>query len=163
MSPATSAAYDRWFATADADSDGRVTGKDAVTFFQRSGLPREVLSKVWELSNTQRLGYLDKPSFHKAMELIAIAQSGKELSRESYDAARAADDGIPLPRMEGIDAETGYLDGQAPGPPGAGVQPSPSGTWAAPGASSSSAAGEAPKPSGGIFGRKQKLVPAKVR
>ena len=34
--------YDRWFQTADSDRDGRVTGGDAVTFFGRSGLPREV-------------------------------------------------------------------------------------------------------------------------
>ncbi len=29
-----------------ADSDGRLTGADAVRFFERSGLPRELLAKV---------------------------------------------------------------------------------------------------------------------
>ena len=31
---------------ATADGDGRVTGADAVAFFTKSGLPREMLSKV---------------------------------------------------------------------------------------------------------------------
>lgn len=43
---ASAAVYDRWFQIADADRDGRVTGQDAVHFFERSGLPREVLAKV---------------------------------------------------------------------------------------------------------------------
>ena len=30
-----------------ADSDGRLTGADAVRFFERSGLPRDLLAKVW--------------------------------------------------------------------------------------------------------------------
>ncbi len=29
-----------------ADHDGRLTGKDAVAFFEKSGLPREILAKV---------------------------------------------------------------------------------------------------------------------
>ena len=40
------AVYDRWFQYADQDRDGRVTGKDAVGFFERSDLSREVLFKV---------------------------------------------------------------------------------------------------------------------
>lgn len=31
---------------ASADQDGRLNGQDAVEFFQRSGLPRDILSKV---------------------------------------------------------------------------------------------------------------------
>ena len=38
--------YDAWFQFADSDRDGRVTGKDAVGFFEKSGLSREVLAKV---------------------------------------------------------------------------------------------------------------------
>lgn len=34
------AVYDKWFRVADADNDGRVTGKDAVTFFERAKLDR---------------------------------------------------------------------------------------------------------------------------
>jgi len=38
--------YKQWFAIADTDQDGRLTGADAVKFFQRSGLAREQLSRV---------------------------------------------------------------------------------------------------------------------
>lgn len=38
--------YKQWFAIADTDQDGRLTGADAVKFFQRSGLTREQLSRV---------------------------------------------------------------------------------------------------------------------
>eukprot|EP00879_Flechtneria_rotunda_P004857 GHRR01005131.1.p1 GENE.GHRR01005131.1~~GHRR01005131.1.p1 ORF type:complete len:106 (+),score=25.50 GHRR01005131.1:379-696(+) len=78
---ANAATYDKWFKVADGDQDGRVTGGDAVTFFQRSGLPKEVLAKVWDLANSQRAGFLDRLAFHKAMDLISIAQSGQDITR----------------------------------------------------------------------------------
>ena len=37
---------ERWFAIADANRDGRIEGTEAITFFQRSGLPRETLKEV---------------------------------------------------------------------------------------------------------------------
>ena len=43
-------------------------------FFEKSDLSREVLFKVWEMSNHQKLGYLDRLAFHKAMDIIALAQ-----------------------------------------------------------------------------------------
>jgi hypothetical protein len=123
--------FDRWFQFADRDSDGRVTGKDAVGFFEKSELPRDVLFKagrdllprstsslrcaprawlslpalhaqrspcssmrhtvcppfsnhsptppsfalqVWEMANSTKAGYLDKAAFHKAMDIISLAQ-----------------------------------------------------------------------------------------
>jgi EH domain-containing protein 1 len=51
---ANAATYDRWFKVADSDQDGRLTGADAVAFFQRSGLPRDVLARVWDLANSSR-------------------------------------------------------------------------------------------------------------
>lgn len=30
--------------------------------------------QVWDMANSQRQGFLDRLSFHKAMDLIAIAQ-----------------------------------------------------------------------------------------
>ncbi|KAF8073195.1 EHD1 [Scenedesmus sp. PABB004] len=101
MADANAAIYDRWFKVADADQDGRVTGADAVAFFQRSGLPKEVLAKVWDLANSQRAGYLDRPAFHKAMGLIALAQSGKDVTRDNYLAA--LEEGVALPTMAGLD------------------------------------------------------------
>ena len=46
-----------------ADGDGRITGPDAVKFFERSGLPREMLAKVWAGADSSRRGYLDFTAF----------------------------------------------------------------------------------------------------
>ncbi|WIA09631.1 hypothetical protein OEZ85_009020 [Tetradesmus obliquus] len=109
---ANAATYDRWFKVADQDQDGRVTGPDAVTFFKRSGLPKEMLAKVWELANSSRAGFLDRLAFHKAMDLISIAQSGTDITRDNYLAALEA--GIALPHMEGLDGLTGSSGGAYP-------------------------------------------------
>lgn len=45
------------------DHDGRLTGADAVKFFERSGLPRDQLAKVWAMADSSRRGYLDQASF----------------------------------------------------------------------------------------------------
>ncbi|KAG2438490.1 hypothetical protein HXX76_005042 [Chlamydomonas incerta] len=102
--------YDRWFQTADSDRDGRVTGGDAVAFFGRSGLPREVLATVWDLANDRRLGYLDRLAFHKSLDLIALAQSGQQVSKENYLAQIDAG-GFKLPVLAGLsDADGNALD-----------------------------------------------------
>lgn len=104
--------YDRWFQLADSDNDGRVTGKDAVGFFEKSGLPREVLAKVWDLGNSQRLGYLDRQAFHKSMELISMAQQNIPISKENYDKLLEAGPVRP-PVMSGLDLEVPAAMGNA--------------------------------------------------
>lgn len=95
-------------------------------FFQRSGLPKEVLAKVWDLANSQRAGFLDRLAFHKAMDLISIAQQGGEISKEHYIAA--LDRGVSVPQMEGLEGLGG--GGTAAAAPGG----SSSGGGAGPGA-----------------------------
>lgn len=46
-----------------------------MSFFTRSGLPKDVLAKVWALADHGRRGYLDKRAFAKALFLISLAQS----------------------------------------------------------------------------------------
>ena len=58
---------------ADTDRDGRLTGKDAVAFFERSGLPKSELAKVWAFSDSARKGYLDQQSFYK-VNIVAPAR-----------------------------------------------------------------------------------------
>lgn len=41
---------ERWFAIADANHDGRIEGAEAISFFQKSGLPRETLKEVTMLA-----------------------------------------------------------------------------------------------------------------
>lgn len=47
------------------DHDNKLTGPDAVKFFERSQLPRPVLAKVWALADNARKGYLDPSTFAK--------------------------------------------------------------------------------------------------
>lgn len=46
MSVDTSDLFDQWFRIADTDRDGRISGQEAVVFFQRSRLPQDTLFKV---------------------------------------------------------------------------------------------------------------------
>lgn len=38
--------FEAYFRRADLDQDGRISGNEAVTFFQASNLPRQVLAQV---------------------------------------------------------------------------------------------------------------------
>jgi EH domain-containing protein 1 len=40
----------------------------------------QTLAVIWELANDRRLGYLDRLAFHKAMDLIALAQTVRPAS-----------------------------------------------------------------------------------
>ncbi|GMH45278.1 hypothetical protein BSKO_13235 [Bryopsis sp. KO-2023] len=102
--PNNTPTYDKWFAYADSDEDGRLSGPDAVKFFERSGLPRDILAKVWGLADSKREGFLGRFSFHKAMELISMAQHGKELDPDAH--MEALREGIAAPRMDGMEAIT---------------------------------------------------------
>mmetsp|Transcript_17926 Transcript_17926/g.38464 ORF Transcript_17926/g.38464 Transcript_17926/m.38464 type:complete len:626 (+) Transcript_17926:389-2266(+) len=97
--------YDRWFQLADSDHDGRVTGKDAVAFFERSGLSREVLAKIWDMANQSRQGFLDRVSFHKALDLVSMAQQGYEVTIENYKSLLDQGTGFPMPELSGFDEE----------------------------------------------------------
>ena len=92
--------YTQWWNIADKNHDGRVTGSDAVEFFQRSGLTRDQLAKVWALADHTRRGYLDYPAFVKSLELISLAQHGIQLSMDEYSKQKVA--GIMLPNLKGL-------------------------------------------------------------
>ena len=96
--------YKRWFGLADQDQDGRVTGKDAVEFFGLSGLPKEALSRAWQLADINRQGYLGKDQFVRALRVIAMVQSGTEVSKLSMDAldAAVAEGSLPVAELEGL-------------------------------------------------------------
>lgn len=116
--------YMFWFDLADMDRDGRVTGKarltrtggsvprgtrwrlvhtpgsnltqDAVPFFSRSGLPRELLARVWALADQGRTGFLDLRTFAKALDLISLAQQGQEISHQARERHRKR---APAPQL----------------------------------------------------------------
>lgn len=93
--------YDEWFAVADADGDGRVTGNDALKFFAMSKLSRAELKLVWAIADSKRQGYLDSQEFISAMQLIALAQAGHEITQDSLKNSDLQN--LKPPQMEGLD------------------------------------------------------------
>eukprot|EP00210_Caulerpa_lentillifera_P006452 g6164.t1 len=96
----TKSTYAKWFSFADSDNDGRLRGDDAVKFFERSGLTRDLLAQVWALSDRKKEGFLSLDRFQTAMELISMAQNGSPLTIEAHE--KAMESGIALPSMEGM-------------------------------------------------------------
>lgn len=59
--------FDSWFRLADRDRDGRVSGGEAVDFFQRANLNQDTLFKVC----IQSCGWLAKPCIAPLSNLLA--------------------------------------------------------------------------------------------
>ena len=66
--------YGQWFAIADVDRDGKVSGAEAVAFFTRAGLTQQSLAQLWQLSDNPARGFLERKQFDIAMQLITVAQ-----------------------------------------------------------------------------------------
>jgi hypothetical protein len=75
--------YNSLLAQADSESTGRIEGRQAVEFFKKSGLPVEVLKKVWELATPNGESFLDRERFYVSMRLIALAQEGTPLNQDT--------------------------------------------------------------------------------
>jgi len=94
--------YRDWFALADSDGDGRITGPDAIKFFAMSSLPRADLKQVWAIADSKRLGYLGFSEFITAMQLVSLAQAGNEITQDSLQREDLISFNPPV--MEGLDA-----------------------------------------------------------
>ena len=75
--------YNSLLAQADSESTGKIEGRQAVEFFKKSGLPVEVLKKVWELATPNSESFLDRERFYISMRLIALAQEGTPLNQDT--------------------------------------------------------------------------------
>ncbi|XP_042562858.1 epidermal growth factor receptor substrate 15-like 1 isoform X2 [Clupea harengus] len=87
------AAYDHFYRQVDPANTGKVGAAEAAQFLKRSGLSDSTLGKIWELSDTDRKGYLDKRGFFVALRLVASAQSGNDVSHNSLNQA------VPAPKF----------------------------------------------------------------
>lgn len=58
--------FDSYFRRADLNKDGRISGQEAVAFFQGAGLPQMTLAKVrWLFNHSQHLMIMhDEPCCH---------------------------------------------------------------------------------------------------
>lgn len=93
--------FDAYFRRADLDHDGRISGQEAVGFFQGAGLPQVTLAKIWQFSDQSRSGFLSRQEFYNALKLVTVAQTGRELTPELVKAALTgpAAAQIPPPRI----------------------------------------------------------------
>ncbi|KAL5562330.1 hypothetical protein UlMin_032077 [Ulmus minor] len=78
--------FDAYFRRADLDGDGRISGAEAVAFFQGSGLPKQVLAQIWAHADSRQAGFLSRPEFYNALKLVTVAQK-RELTPELVKAA----------------------------------------------------------------------------
>ncbi|KAJ1273392.1 hypothetical protein BS78_06G276800 [Paspalum vaginatum] len=92
--------YLQWFALADEDGDGRLTGNDALKFFAMSNLSKPELKQVWAIADSKRQGYLGFYEFMTAMQLVSLAQAGNDISQDTISNADL--ERLQPPTMEGL-------------------------------------------------------------
>ncbi|KAK8705763.1 hypothetical protein V6N13_049356 [Hibiscus sabdariffa] len=78
--------FEAYFRKADLDGDGRISGAEAVGFFQGSGLSKQVLAQIWTYADQSHSGSLSKPEFFNALKLVTVAQR-RELTPDIVKAA----------------------------------------------------------------------------
>ncbi|XP_071728040.1 uncharacterized protein [Rutidosis leptorrhynchoides] len=93
--------FELYFKRADLDQDGRVSGPEAVSFFQASGLPKPVLAQIWTFADQNRTGYLGRAEFYNYLKLVTVAQSKRDLTPDIVKAALygPASAKIPPPKI----------------------------------------------------------------
>ncbi|XP_022087185.1 epidermal growth factor receptor substrate 15-like 1 isoform X2 [Acanthaster planci] len=94
------ATYESLFRQVDKTGVGKIGAVDAASFLKKSGLRETILHKIWELSDPQGKGHLDKQGFFVALKLIALAQSGREIAVSNLTLP------APIPNMQGSATQT---------------------------------------------------------
>ncbi|KAK7351813.1 hypothetical protein VNO77_11527 [Canavalia gladiata] len=79
--------FEAYFRRADLDGDGRISGVEAVSFFQGSNLPKQVLAQVWAYADQAKTGFLGRNEFYNALRLVTVAQSKRDLTPDIVKAA----------------------------------------------------------------------------
>ncbi|OIW16468.1 hypothetical protein TanjilG_19184 [Lupinus angustifolius] len=142
--------FDAYFRRADLDRDGRISGHEAVSFFQASGLPKQVLAQIWGFANQSQSGFLGRAEFYNALKLVTVAQSKRELTPDIVKAALygPAASKIPAPQINFTATAPAPTSAPAPAPaPASTPAPAPTSAPApAPAPTPTSAPAPAPAP-----------------
>ncbi|KAF1868776.1 hypothetical protein Lal_00036214 [Lupinus albus] len=111
--------FDAYFRRADLDRDGRISGHEAVSFFQASGLPKQVLAQIWGFANQSQSGFLGRAEFYNALKLVTVAQSKRELTPDIVKAALygPAASKIPAPQINFTATAPAPAPAPTPAPP----------------------------------------------
>lgn len=70
ITPADKARFDQFYADLDKTNKGFITGEEAVPFLSQSNLSEDALAQIWDLSDINSEGRLNKDTFAVAMYLI---------------------------------------------------------------------------------------------
>lgn len=83
VTPADKAKFDQIYADLDKGNKGYITGEEAVPFFSQSNLPEEALAQIWDLSDINSQGHLNRDQFAVAMYLIRQQRTGRSTALPS--------------------------------------------------------------------------------
>lgn len=75
-----------------------IQGSEVFELFSKSGLSRDLLKEIWDISSSRKVGNLCKDEFFKGLKLISLAQNGFKLSEDNIYNCRS-----DLPRFKGIE------------------------------------------------------------
>ncbi len=120
LKPEERGTYSSMYDLACPTGTSKIEGKDAVAFLRRSGLPKDVLKQIWEISAKSNASSLVRDEFYIALRLVALAQADKEVSERAI----MIDIDAPLPRF---DAPAGSYENSPAHVPDYAAAPSPSG------------------------------------
>lgn len=111
--------FDLYFRRADLNQDGRISGAEAVAFFQGANLPKQVLAQIWDRADQNRTGFLGRTDFYNALKLVTVAQSKRELTPDIVKAALygPAAAKIPAPQINLAATAAPQLSSVAAAPP----------------------------------------------
>ena len=74
--------FSNLFQIADKDNKGKLVGKEAADFLKKSGLPKEILKRIWIISAQTNPQFLERDEFYIALRLVALAQNNLPISEE---------------------------------------------------------------------------------
>lgn len=74
------AIYEAYYKQIDPKGSGAIEAMTAAKFLKKSGLSDVVLSRVWDLSDPNGKGFLDKAGFFVALKLVSLAQAGQVIN-----------------------------------------------------------------------------------
>ncbi|GJN30182.1 hypothetical protein PR202_gb18468 [Eleusine coracana subsp. coracana] len=95
-------AFEVYFRRADLNQDGRISGQEAVAFFQGANLPQQVLAQVWMHADQNKTGLPRQAGvLQRATRLVTVAQSGRQLTPDIVQSALygPAAARIPAPKI----------------------------------------------------------------
>lgn len=104
LTPEKAAQYAGLFEQQNLAPGNMLPGDQARQIFERSGLPTEVLGRIWQLADTEQRGALVQTEFIIAMHLLASTKQGQLRGLPNvvpaglYEAATRRPSGIPGPR-----------------------------------------------------------------